>query len=498
MPSQENRTICVLGATGYVGGRLVPKLLNKGWKVRAAGRSKNKLEQRSYASHRDCELVEADLFDHESVRQALDGCHAAYYLVHSMQGKDDFAAKDRLAAENMVQAASEVGLDRIIYLGGLIPDDPEISHHLKSRAEVGEILSSGTVPCTFFRAGVILGAGSASFEILRYLVDRLPAMITPKWVRTESQPISIRDVLFYLSNCLDCPETIGDSFDIGGPHIETYEQLFRIYQEEAGLSKRVIIPVPFLSPKLSSLWLGLVSPVPVSIARPLILGLRNRVVCKDLRIRSILPTDLTETRTAIRNALQKVDQYLDSSCNSGIGHERKPEWLECGDAPYSGGTICKSSYKLQADCKQEKLWERITMIGGEVGWYCCKTLWSFRGLVDKVVGGVGVRKGRLHPTELAVGDTVDFWRVLYVGEPGKLILKAEMRLPGVALLEFYLSEDADGKANLILESTFFPKGVSGLLYWYGLLPLHNLVFKKMAIALVKNANCSIVPVGPRV
>ena len=418
------------------------------------------------------------------------------HIILSIQcrGKDDFAAKDRLAAQNMVQAATEAGLGRIVYLGGLIPDGPAISHHLKSRAEVGEILSSGSVPCTIFRAGVILGAGSASFEILRYLVDRLPIMVTPKWVRTESQPISIRDVLFYLSHCLDRAETIGEGYDIGGPHIETYERLFRIYQEEAGLPRRVIVPVPLLSPKLSSYWLGLVSPVPVSIARPLILGLKNRVVCKDLRIHSILPRELTDARTAIKFALEKVEQHMESPCESGLEYARKPEWLECGDASYSGGAIFKSSYKIQAGCSKDDLWKKVTIIGGEVGWYCCDTLWSLRGCLDRLVGGVGMRKGRPHPTVLKAGDAIDFWRVLIIQEAERLLLKAEMRLPGEALLEFRLSQDKAGKTVLIMESTFFPKGIAGLLYWYSLLPLHNLVFSKMATSMVQNTNCSIVSV----
>ncbi|MDC0336021.1 SDR family oxidoreductase [Pseudodesulfovibrio sp.] len=492
MPNQKNGTICVLGATGYVGGRLVKVLLNMGWKVRAAGRSRAKLKQRPYAAQQQCELVEADLFETESLRQALDGCHAAFYLVHSMDGKDDFAAKDRLAAKNMILAAADAGLDRIIYLGGLIPDDPDISHHLKSRAEVGEILSSGSVPCTIFRAGVILGTGSASFEILRYLVDRLPAMVTPKWVRTESQPISIRDVLFYLSNCLDCPETIGEGFDIGGPHIETYERLFRIYQEEAGLPKRLIIPVPLLTPQLSSHWLGLVSPVPVSLARPLILGLKNRVVCRDVRIRSILPRELTDARTAIKFALEKVEQHMAPPCESDLEIARRPEWLECGDTRYSGGTVFTSSYELKTDCNKESLWKKLTNIGGEVGWYCCDSLWSLRGFLDRLIGGVGMRKGRTHAKTLKVGGAIDFWRILDVREPKRLLLKAEMHLPGDALLEFDLGQDEAGKTILRMDSIFFPKGLAGLLYWYTLLPLHNMVFSRMAKAIVQSANCSIV------
>ncbi|WP_415718536.1 SDR family oxidoreductase [Maridesulfovibrio sp.] len=496
MSDLRNGIICVLGATGYVGGRLVPQLLDKGWKVRAVGRSLAKLHNRPYSFHANCELVEADLFDPESLKAALAGCSAVYYLVHSMQpGSNDFVGKDRLAAENTVRAAEKAGVDRIIYLGGMIPDDPHISHHLKSRAEVGEILSGSNVPCTILKAAVILGSGSASFEILRYLVDRLPVMITPRWVRTESQPISIRDVLFYLSGCLEHPETAGESYDIGGPFIETYEKLFRIYQEEAGLRKRLIFPVPFISPKLSSHWLGLVSPVPVSLAVPLVMGLRNRVVCKDYRIREIMPCELTDCRTAIRLALDKIQQEVVDTRWSDAGTIETPEWAMCGDAGYSGGTVYNSAYrvKLQGDSRQ--LWERITSIGGNEGWYCCDSLWSLRGWMDKLVGGVGLRRGRRHPVELNVGDALDFWRVLDVKTGERLLLLAEMKLPGEAMLEFSLENTLAGDTELTMTARFLPRGLGGILYWWSVYPLHSIVFKGMARSLAEKSGCRIME-GP--
>ncbi len=494
--NEENtKTVCVLGATGYVGGRLVPNLLRKGWKVRAVGRSAFKLRCRPYSSHDRCEVTEADLFDVESLKDALKGCHAAYYLVHSMQGRGDFAAKDRMAAQNMVQAAKEAGLKRIIYLGGLIPNDPIISHHLLSRAEVGEILAAGDVPCTTLRAGVILGSGSASFEILRYLVDRLPAMITPKWVRTESQPISIRDVLFYLVGCLDHPETIGDVFDIGGPHIETYERLFRLYQEEAGLRKRLILPVPFLSPKLSSYWLGFVSPVPVSLARPLVLGLRNRVICEDFRIRDIMPRELSDARTTIHRSLEKIKQQVVETCWSDAGSIDFPEWIACGDAPYAGGTVFESAYRMKLRGCPEELWDSITSIGGENGWYCCDTLWRFRGWVDKLFGGVGLRRGRKHPSQIAIGDALDFWRVLDVQAPERLLLLAEMKLPGEALLEFSLEQSGTGDTILKMTARFLPRGLAGMIYWWAIYPMHSIVFKGMAKSMLKQTSCTVLE-GP--
>lgn len=493
---QGKHTVCVLGATGYVGGRLVPRLLQEGWNVRAAGRSYAKLKCRPFASHKNCELVEADLFDLESLDKAMEGCFAVYYLVHSMQnGKGDFVEKDRLAAENALKAAEKNGVLRIIYLGGMIPDDPNISHHLESRAEVGRILASGSVSCTIFKAAVILGSGSASFEILRYLVDRLPIMLTPKWVRVESQPISIRDVLFYLSGCLAYPETAGDSFDIGGPFIETYEKLFRIYQDEAGLRNRLIIPVPFLSPQLSSHWLGLVSPVPVALAKPLVLGLRNRVVCKDFRIRKIMPRKLSDCRTAIRRALAKVEQEVVDTCWSDAGGIDTPEWAVCGDAGYSGGTVYHSAYRIKLEGGPEKIWHKIISIGGSEGWYCCNSLWSIRGWIDKLVGGVGLRRGRKHPSVISVGDAVDFWRVLDIQPMKRLLLLAEMKLPGEALLDFSLEKTMVGDTVLTMTARFLPRGLGGILYWWAVYPLHSVVFKGMAKSLAEKSGSRILE-GP--
>ncbi len=494
---RERSVICVLGATGYVGGRLVPALLEAGWRVRAVGRSEEKLRCRAFASHARCEVAAADLLDPGSLSRALSGCAAAFYLVHSMEGTHDYAARDREAARNMVRESERAGLVRVVYLGGLLPDGPQPSRHLRSRAEVGEILASGSVPATVFRAGIIVGSGSASFEIMRYIVDRLPVMLTPKWVRTETQPISIRDVLFYLVGCLDEPRTAGDGFDIGGPYIETYERLFRMYQQEAGLRRRLIIPVPMLTPRLSSLWLGFVSPIPVALARPLVLGLRNRVVCKEHRIRELMPRALTDCRTAIRRALDKVRQHVVDTSWTDAGEVRMPEWVAEGDAPYAGGTVFASAYTIRLGGCPEELWDRVTAIGGETGWYGYNVLWQLRGWLDKLVGGVGLRRGRRDPARLAVGDALDFWRVMAVQPPERLVLLAEMRLPGEALLEFRLEETPGGDATeLTMVARFLPRGVAGLLYWWAVYPLHALVFKGMARTLAGSAGCTVLD-GPR-
>ena len=407
-----------------------------------------------------------------------------------MGSRGDFAETDRQAAQNMVQAAAAAGLERLIYLGGLgEPDDPRLSEHLRSRLEVARILQSGPVPATVLRAAMILGSGSASFEIMRYLVDRLPVMLTPRWVRNPVQPIAIRNVLDYLIGCLE-PETVkGQTFDIGGPEVVTYRHLFDIYAEEAHLPRRLIIPVPVLSPKLSAYWIHLVTPVPASLAQPLAEGLANPVVCQENRIRALIPQELLDCRSTIRLALQRIAQQQVETCWSDAGLAAPPEWAQCGDADYAGGTVLSLGYEVRLRAAPSELWEPLMRVGGLTGWYFGNYLWKLRGLLDRLAGGVGLR-GRRHPEQLQVGDALDFFRVLDLSPHRRLLLLAEMKLPGEATLEFRLSPEGHGETELTMLARFLPRGLGGLAYWYLLSPFHRRIYQGMLRAIAAAAGAA--------
>ena len=483
-----SKPILVTGATGYVGGRLIPALLDAGYRVRAMGRSLEKVGCRPWAGHSRVELVQGDILDLESLKQATSSCRAAYYLVHSMIAqKEKFVEADRRAAQNMVEAASAAGLERIIYLGGLAEaSQGSISKHLKSRIEVADILQAGPVPTTDLRTPMILGSGSASFEILRYLVERLPAMITPRWVQSMNQPIAIRNVITYLIGCLEHDETIGQTYDIGGPDILSYRDLLDIYAEEAGLKKRLIIPVPVLTPTLSALWIHLISPVPTSIALPLTEGLTSDAVCTENRIQEIIPQRLLSCHEAIRVALDRIQQEQVDTCWMDAGDMLEPEWAHCGDAEWAGGTIMNCGYRARIKATVDEVWQPVSRIGGRTGWYFGNFLWRLRGIMDRFAGGVGLRRGRRHPTEIRVGDALDFWRVLEVEPPQRLLLVAEIKTPGEALLEFQITPLANAEVEFQMLSRFLPKGLFGILYWYGLYLFHQWIFYGMLKAIAKS------------
>jgi uncharacterized protein YbjT (DUF2867 family)/uncharacterized protein YndB with AHSA1/START domain len=493
--------VFVAGATGYVGGRLVPLLLSRGYTVRAGVRSPRKLAARSWGSHPCLTVLPADVTDKASLVSAMRGCAVAYYLVHSMSAGGDFAQADREAARNMAQAAAEAGVQRIIYLSGLGDDHPGLSEHLRSRTEVGRILSEGLVPATVLRAAVILGSGSASFEIIRNLVERLPVMITPRWVRTRCQPIAVSNVLGYLVGCLENPATAGLTLDIGGPDVITYADLFRSYARAAHLRAPRIIPVPFLTPTLSAHWVNLITPVPAHLVRPLVAGLLNEVVCRDKRILDLVPQQLLSCHDAIAQALSETRQGPAPSCCFDAGDTCAPaflserggcpaEWTTAGDAPFAGGTLFTADYAVTLDAPPAQVWAAVTRIGGDAGWYAGDILWRVRGLVDKCLGGPGHMRGRRDPVRLGVGDALDFWRVLDVEPEHRLLLLAEMKVPGAATFELRLEPVAKG-TRLLLLTSFRPRGLWGLVYWWSMYPAHGLLFPSMLQNIARAAHARV-------
>ncbi len=500
-PDTRSKTaspVLVTGATGYVAGRLIPELLAKGFAVRAMGRSLKKMGARPWASHPQAQLVKGDIMDTQSLKRAVKGCETVYYLVHSMISKKGaYRDADKTGARNMAKACASEDVGHIIYLGGLgEPDHPNISKHLVSRNEVGEILGQGSVPVTVLRAAMILGSGSASFEILRYLAERLPVMITPKWVHMPTQPIAITNVLGYLIGCLMVPETRGRTFDIGGPDIVSYAGLFKLFAARAGIPKPVMLPVPVLTPRLSALWIHLVTPVPAAIARPLTEGLSLPTLCRENSIQKLISQDLISCEEAVSRALERVRQEQVDTCWADAGELVYPEWAHCGDSNYAGGTLLKCGYKARVRGRPEDIWTRVESMGGRTGYYAADLLWQIRGIVDTLLGGVGLNRGRRSQSRLRIGDALDFWRVLDLVPNRRLLLLAEMRLPGEALMEISMEPAGNGRFDLILMSRFLPRGLLGIIYWYVLYPFHEYVFSRMLKGLIRSAACKAVS-GPR-
>lgn len=486
-------TVGVTGATGYVGGRLVPALLEAGYRVRCLVREPRKLDARPWRNHPHVEVIAVDIVDSAAVTTALRGCQAAYYLVHSMAATGGaYAGHDRALAAGFARAARDAGLSRIIYLGGLGEMGPDLSEHLRSRRQVETELASCGVPVTTFRAAMIIGSGSASYEILRYLVERLPIMVTPKWVNTESQPVAIADVLHWLVRCLEVPETAGKTLEIGGPDVMPYSALMRVMAEELGLRRRIILPVPVLTPRLSSLWINLVTPVSYRIARPLAEGLKNRVVVTDDTTQRLMPHKALGVREAIHRAKVKIDR-----------HAVETHWSVAGPVPgdpvWAGGTVFTDKRVVDIAADPANVYAAVCRIGGGNGWYAGDVLWQLRGWLDKLVGGPGLRRGRRHPEMVEFGEALDFWRVVGIDRNKSLSLRAEMKLPGEAQLDFAIEEiDAQSKpplTRLVMTARFRPSGLFGILYWYAVVPLHEFVFGGMLRGIQKTAEamyCSTV------
>jgi uncharacterized protein YbjT (DUF2867 family) len=464
--------VLVTGATGYIGGRLVPRLLERGHQVRVLVRDPRRIEGRSWA--RKVEVVQADLVSGEGLGEALEGMDAAYYLVHAMYAGADFASRDREAAHNFVRAAA--GLERVIYLGGLLPRVERVSEHLASRAEVGEILRAG-LPTTEFRAGPIIGSGSASFEMVRYLTERIPAMVAPRWIRNPVQPISVRDVLSYLILALERGEP--GVVEVGADRL-TFKQMMEVYAEVRGL-RRWIVPVPVLAPALAARWVGLVTPIPNRLAVPLVEGVVHPVVADTTRAHELFPeVEPMPYRRAVGLALERVEQHnVQTRWSGALGGASSYEMTDWE------GTV-REVRTIHVDAAPDAVYRTFSSLGGERGWLVWEWAWELRGLLDRVVGGPGLRRGRRDPDEVLRGEALDFWRVEAAEPPRRLRLRAEMKVPGKAWLE-WCTYPENGGTRLVQTATFTPNGLGGVLYWYGLYPVHARIFSDMVRAVGRAA-----------
>ncbi len=477
--------ILVTGATGYVGGRLIPRLLEKGCRVRVLVRGgAERLNGRSWQNQ--VEIAIGDVLDPASLSEVLSGVDAAYYLIHSMSGNKEFSQRDSTAAQNFSQAAAASNVNRIIYLGGLGDPDSTLSEHLRSRQETGTALRQFGVPVTEFRAGMIVGSGSLSFEMVRNLTERLPIMIAPRWVYSRTQPIAIRDVLNYLISTLDVPESAGQTIEIGGADVMRNVDMMQAYARIRGL-RRFIIPVPVLTPHLSSYWVHWTTPVPASVARPLIAGLRNELLVRDASARALFPDiEPLDFATAVRLALARIEngdiETLWSDAIASSQGDMKPVYLT-----QEQGMLIERRQK-SIDAPVTAVFRAFSGLGGERGWPPFNWLWHLRGLLDRLVGGVGMRRGRRHPDELRQGEALDFWRVERVEADHLLRLRAEMKLPGRGWLQFEAHQQEDGRTNLVQTAYFAPKGLFGLLYWYGIYPLHGVIFSRMIESVAQRAS----------
>ncbi|WP_425840650.1 SDR family oxidoreductase [Streptomyces fractus] len=474
----------VTGASGYIGGRLVPELLDAGHHVRCLARSPAKLRDHPWAG--DVEVVRGDVTDRDSLGAALDGIDVAYYLVHALGTGKDFERTDREMATAFAEEARRAGVRRIVYLGGLTPagvPERELSPHLRSRAEVGHILLASGVPTTVLRAAVIIGSGSASFEMLRYLTERLPVMVTPSWVHTRIQPIAVRDVLRCLVDSAAMPSRVSRAFDVGGPDVLTYRDMMLRYAEVARLPRRVVVGVPMLSPGLSSHWVGLVTPVPASIARPLTESLRHEVVCHERDIEEWVaypPGSPIGFEEAVRLALRRVQEAQVVTRWSSAALPGAPSDPLPTDPDWAGGSLYTDDRERLVEASPQRLWDVVEGIGGEHGWYSFPLAWAVRGWLDRFAGGVGLRRGRRDAARLRVGDSLDFWRVEEI-EPGRLLrLRAEMRLPGLAWLELSVERADGGRSRYRQRALFHPHGLAGQAYWWSVAPFHSVVFGGMA------------------
>ncbi|MEN8234653.1 MAG: DUF2867 domain-containing protein [Actinomycetota bacterium] len=476
--------VLVTGATGYIGGRLVPRLLDHGLEVRCMSRDPELLTLDPWRDQ--VEVVQADAMDPTSLTKALEGCDSAYYLIHAMEGSPKlFAEHDREAAGNFRDAADRAGLQRVVYLGGLGSDDEDLSEHLASRHEVGQILASGNTPVVELRAAVIIGSGSLSFEMIRHLTEVLPVIMRPTWVRSECQPIAVRNVLEILIAVLDEPEPVDRIYDIGGPDILTYAEMMQIYAEVAGLRKRVVVPLPVFSSRFSPLLVGLVTPLPVGVARPLIESLCHDVVVREASPPGHGPAGLFSYRESLERALARVSHLeVETRWSDAVS---SPAAALPGDPVWSGAAMNDDRRVAESSASEDDLFWAVTRVGGDVGYYTMNWAWILRGWFDRLIGGVGLRRGRRHPEELRPGEALDFFRVATIDpERHRLLLRAEMKVPGAAWLGWSVEPTENG-SRLVQVAQFAPRGLAGRLYWWAMLPFHAPIFSRMARRMARTA-----------
>jgi uncharacterized protein YbjT (DUF2867 family) len=485
------QTCLVTGATGYIGGRLVPELLAAGHRVRVMSRSPERLRDHPWAG--DVEVVRADASDADEVAAACAGADVVYYLVHALGSGHEFEETDRRTAQVMARAVRDAGVGRLVYLGALVPDGEELSPHLRSRTEVAEILLGSGVPTVVLRAAVVLGSGSASFEMLRHLTERLPVMVTPRWVHSRIQPIAVRDVLRYLVGCATLPPSVHRCFDVGGPDVMSYAEMMQRYAAVADLPRRRILPVPLFTPSLSSHWVGLITPVPAGIARPLVESLRNTVVCREHDIAEFVPDPpegLLGFDAAVRLAVQRVRDSAVATRWASASVPGAPSDPLPTDPDWAGGSLYVDERTRATTASPEQVWRVVEGIGGGNGWYSFPLAWAARGWLDRLAGGVGLRRGRRDQHELRVGETLDWWRVRELREEPNdhlLRLRAEMKVPGAAWLELRVRPWPGGGVEYGQRALFIPHGLLGHIYWWVVAPFHGLVFGGMARNIVRAA-----------
>ena len=484
-PNGEPARVLVTGATGYIGGRLVRELLDHGYRVRVLVRNASRLRYHPWFN--DVDVVDGDAQNPIDLERALDSVDVAFYLLHALNQRKGFEEHERMLAERFGVAAAAKGVRRIVYLGGMVDSSTELSPHLRSRQESGDALRESGVPVVELRAGIVIGSGSASFEMLRYLTERLPIMTTPKWVNSRTQPIAVRDVLRYLVGSVSLDASVSGCFDIGGPDVITYRDMMQTYAQVAGLSRRIIIPIPVLTPRLSSGWVGLVTPVPYRLARRLVASLKNEVVARDGHIRDLIPDPvggLTPLSKAIELALAKVKEARVDTRWSDASIPGAPSDPLPTDPDWAGGTLYQDVRVATTSDSVDTVWARIEAIGGENGYSRASWAWEVRGLLDRLVGGVGLRRGRRDPRHLVEGEALDFWRVETIVRPRVLRLRAEMLMPGKAWLEFAVDE-VDGITRITQCALFAPQGLAGHAYWWAVWPMHGFVFPSMVNSLAR-------------